>query len=131
MDLRPLLDGQATLAGVRAAFLEQAAKTGPDDVFVLYLAGRGLALDGRYHFLALEGIEGPGVFTHVLLAGLHGGADATGNQNQEIEVSELADYLDREVPRVSQERFGYAIFPMRDLQGQSFTIGRVGGAPPP
>jgi hypothetical protein len=226
VDVRPLLDAQATLAGIRAAFLEQAAKTGPDDVFVLYLAGHGLALDGRYHFLpwdlvysngealragslneeglrdllarvqarkvlvvldscysggalagaadpgprlagvarggenqgmalraaidrlkdqtgravlarsrpdqvALEGIEGHGVFTHVLLAGLHGEADAKGNRNQEIEVSELADYLEREVPRVSQERFGYAMFPMRDLQGQSFTIGRAAGVPPP
>ena len=226
VDVRALLDEQATLAGIRAAFLEQAAKTGPDDVFVLYLAGHGLALDGRFHFLpwdlvysngealragslneeglrdllarvqarkvlvvldacysggalagvtdpgprlaglarggenpgmdlraaidrlkdqtgravlasskpdqiALEGIEAHGVFTYVLLAGLHGEADAKGNRNQEIEVSELADYLEREVPRVSQERFGYAMFPMRDLQGQSFTIGRAGGTTAP
>ncbi len=51
VEVRVLPDAQATRAGIRAAFAEQAAKTGPDDVFLLFLAGHGLALDGRYLFL--------------------------------------------------------------------------------
>ncbi|HYN78943.1 MAG TPA: hypothetical protein VES73_14270, partial [Lamprocystis sp. (in: g-proteobacteria)] len=88
--------------------------------------GRAVITSSAPGQLALEGVEGHGVFTLVLLAGLRGAADAAGNDDRETGVSELADYLEREVPRVSRERFGYAMFPMRNLQYQSFAIGRTG-----
>jgi WD40 repeat protein len=46
-----LFDDQATLAGVEAAFREVAQALKPHDVFMLYIAGHGVTLDGRYYFL--------------------------------------------------------------------------------
>ncbi|MDD2776656.1 MAG: caspase family protein [Gallionella sp.] len=49
-----LLDKQATLANIEAAFAALKPQVQPQDVFVLYLAGHGKALDGTYHFLPWE-----------------------------------------------------------------------------
>ncbi len=212
IEIRSLVNEQATLDGIRTAFMAMAEKAGPEDVFVLFLAGHGLVQDGRYHFIpwdlkysnrkalesgslheerlrdllaqvqarkslvvidscyagkalrggtllaalrggealetkaaidrlmaktgrailasaaerqfALEGLDGHGVFTHVLLEGLRGRADLLGNRNHTIETGELADYLEEEVPRISRKVWGYEQHPMRDLQGQSFPIGQ-------
>ena len=49
-----LFDDKATMKGIESAF--QAAKeiVRTQDVFVLYLAGHGVTLDGRYYFLPQE-----------------------------------------------------------------------------
>ena len=49
--VKPLLNDQATLNGIDAAFKELAGKIEEHDVFVLYLAGHGTTLDGEYHFI--------------------------------------------------------------------------------
>jgi uncharacterized caspase-like protein len=46
-----LFDEQATMAELEAAFVRMGAQTSPNDIFVLYLAGHGMTLDGRYHFI--------------------------------------------------------------------------------
>jgi uncharacterized caspase-like protein len=46
-----LFDEQATIAELEAAFARVAAQTSSSDVFMLYLAGHGTTLDGRYHFI--------------------------------------------------------------------------------
>jgi WD40 repeat protein len=51
---RALRDQQATRANIEAAAKELAALARPDDVFVIYLAGHGTALDGEYYFLPWE-----------------------------------------------------------------------------
>ena len=51
VDVTLLSDREATLAGIEAAFDQVAGRTQAHDVFVLYMAGHGLALDGSYHFL--------------------------------------------------------------------------------
>jgi WD40 repeat protein len=50
-DIRTLTDKAATLEGINAAFVQISEKIKQSDVFVLYLAGHGMALDGNYHFL--------------------------------------------------------------------------------
>ncbi len=54
--LRTVYDAQATRAGIEAAFNEAAAAVGPDDVFLLYLAGHGVAneADGDYYYLPVD-----------------------------------------------------------------------------
>ena len=46
-----LFDDRATRSGFESAFREAASTIAPQDVFVLYLAGHGLTIDGRYYFL--------------------------------------------------------------------------------
>jgi uncharacterized caspase-like protein len=47
----PLFDDQATLKGLESAFRDAKATVAAQDVFMLYLAGHGVTLDGRYYFL--------------------------------------------------------------------------------
>jgi len=47
-------DDQATLPGLEAAFAKLAGSVKTNDVFVFYLAGHGVTLDGSYHFLPVD-----------------------------------------------------------------------------
>jgi WD40 repeat protein len=49
-----LTDDQASTEGLERAFKEFASEVRPRDVFVLYVAGHGKTLDGRYHFIPHE-----------------------------------------------------------------------------
>jgi WD40 repeat protein len=46
-----LYNARVTLMHLDEAFQEVAAKVAPQDVFIFYLAGHGVTLDGRYYFL--------------------------------------------------------------------------------
>lgn len=76
--------------------------------------------------VAYEGYEQHGVFTYALLAGLRGAADRPerdGRRDQVITIDELSDYVEKEVPRITLQRFHKEIFPMRSVEGHSFPIG--------
>jgi hypothetical protein len=47
---------------------------------------------------ALEGWKGRGLFTWVLLEGLRGAADASGDRS--VDTVDLADYLNSQVPAI-------------------------------
>jgi WD40 repeat protein len=49
-----LFDEQVTRAELEAVFGRVAAQTSPQDMFLLYLAGHGVTLDGRYYFIPQE-----------------------------------------------------------------------------
>ncbi|MBU0730090.1 MAG: caspase family protein [Proteobacteria bacterium] len=49
-----LYDAKATSQGVLEAINQIAQKAQSNDVFMLYLAGHGITLDGRYHFLPVD-----------------------------------------------------------------------------
>lgn len=92
--------------------------------------GRTVLASATEQQYALEGLDGHGVFTHVLLRGLRGAADSGGAAADGlIETGELALFLEREVPRASLQRWQYEQYPMHELQGQSFPIARTGAAP--
>jgi len=46
-----LFDDQVTIKGLEQAFRQVKETIVPQDVFMLYLAGHGVTLDGRYYFL--------------------------------------------------------------------------------
>jgi uncharacterized caspase-like protein len=51
VEIKLLTDAQVTRRGIDAAFAEIGSKTKVSDVFVLYLAGHGKTVDGRYYFI--------------------------------------------------------------------------------
>jgi WD40 repeat protein/uncharacterized caspase-like protein len=51
VDVKLLTDAEVTRDKLDAAFREIAGKAQPSDVFVLYLAGHGKTVDGRYYFV--------------------------------------------------------------------------------
>ena len=70
--------------------------------------------------VAMEGYEGHGIFTYILVEGLSGKADADGDGY--ITLQELSSYTDREVPTRSFEKWGYEQIPQRVLFKQDFPI---------
>ena len=48
---KTIFDAQATSAGVEQAFSDLGQKVRPEDVFVLFMAGHGKTMDGRFYFI--------------------------------------------------------------------------------
>ncbi len=69
---------------------------------------------------AMEGYNGHGIFTYVLLEGLGGKADS--NNDGYVSLSELANYVESEVPNRSYDKWGYEQVPMKDLRKQDFPL---------
>jgi WD40 repeat protein len=69
---------------------------------------------------ALEGQEGHGLFTWVLLQGLDGKADV--RHNGYISTVDLAGYVDDEVPKMAEKLFKLKQFPNLHNAGQAFPI---------
>lgn len=72
---------------------------------------------------ALEGYQGHGLFTYVLTEGLKGKADK--GKTGYIRTTELADYVDNEVPILAEKVFKRAQYPTISISGQAFPIGKV------
>jgi uncharacterized caspase-like protein len=51
VEVTEVLDDQASFMGIDKAFQKVAPSVQTSDVFILYLAGHGITLDSRYHFL--------------------------------------------------------------------------------
>jgi WD40 repeat protein len=73
---------------------------------------------------AMEGQDGHGLFTWVVLQGLAGGADLY--HNGSIETIDLANYIAHELPRLAEERFKHSQTPTLNNAGQSFKIVSTG-----
>jgi len=71
---------------------------------------------------ALEGYQGHGVFTFTLLQALSGLADKKGNNDGQISINELAEFIGDQVPKITLQKWGKEQFPMQSLQGRSFPI---------
>jgi WD40 repeat protein len=72
---------------------------------------------------ALEGYKGHGLFTYVVAEGLKGKADK--GKTGYVKTTELADYVDNEVPTLAEKIFKKAQYPTISISGQAFPIGRV------
>lgn len=69
---------------------------------------------------AMEGYNGHGVFTYVLLDGLAGNADSDGDGF--VTLTELSSYVENQVPELSYEKWGYEQVPQKELRRQDFPI---------
>ncbi len=72
---------------------------------------------------ALEGYQGHGLFTFVLAEGLNGKADK--GKSGFVKTTELADYVDNEVPVLAEKIFKRAQYPTISISGMGFPIGQV------
>ena len=70
---------------------------------------------------ALEGYKGHGVFTYALLDAM-GRADT--DSDGLIEVTQLASFVDAEVPEISQKAFNFRQIPQMKLVGSNFPLVR-------
>ncbi len=87
------------------------------------LSGRVVLAAAGDRRMALESPDNQrGIFTGTLIRGLQGDADI--NRNGLVEVGELADYVEKEVSRISLELFKVEQFPMRETHGQNFPVSR-------
>ena len=66
---------------------------------------------------AMEGYNGHGIFTYVILEGLAGKADL--NKDGYVSLSELSQYAEDKVPDYSYAKWGYEQYPQVDLRKQS------------
>ncbi|MBR5965944.1 MAG: caspase family protein [Treponema sp.] len=69
---------------------------------------------------AMEGYNGHGIFTYVLLEALNGKADR--NKDGYLTLNELASYIEEQVPELSYKKWGYEQVPMKELRKQDFPL---------
>ena len=72
---------------------------------------------------ALEGYQGHGLFTWALVQGLQGKADK--GKTGYVRTTDLAAYVEDEVPNLAEKIFKRAQFPTVSISGQGFPVGRV------
>jgi WD40 repeat protein len=72
---------------------------------------------------ALEGYNGHGLFTWVMVEGLRGAADA--DKDGFVKTLELADYIDNEVPLIAERVFKHRQYPIVSPSGQGFPLSRT------
>lgn len=121
--------GSLTLAGLRGvdAALAQSAAVAR----LTRATGRTILSAATDTEPALEGYRGHGVLTYALLDGFNA-ADANGNGT--IEVTELAAFVDAQVPDISTRAFGFRQVPQMSIRGSDFPVARqlkvlAGGEP--
>jgi WD40 repeat protein len=201
VEVRTVLDGEATAEKLDGVFTELGKRVRPQDVFVFFLAGHGKTVDARFYFLpqdfryagedsipkkgvgqnqlqdwfsrikaqksvllfdacesgslvgdkfamrgieektavdrmtramgrtvltattdskpAIEGYRGHGVFTYALLAGLNA-ADTNGDGV--IDVTELAQYVDQQLPELTFDAFRLRQVPQMSIVGSNFPL---------
>ncbi len=201
VETRLLTDAEVTPEKFEAVLSEIGAKARPQDTFVMFVAGHGKTVDGRYYYLphdfryrdetsfaasgigqsqfqdwlsrvkaqrsvllfdtcesgsltedrlalrgveravamekmtaamgrttiaaasddkpALEGYKGHGVFTYAILSGL---SAADRNGDGKVDVLELIQYLDQEVPDLSNRAFKFRQIPQTKFSGNNFAL---------
>ena len=87
--------------------------------------GRATIMASSEDQAAMEGYKGHGVFTWSLIEAINGAADAHGNKNRETSINEIAEFVTKEVPKITMDQWQYEQFPMHNLSGSSFPLGLV------
>ncbi|MFC1856713.1 caspase family protein [Thermodesulfobacteriota bacterium] len=87
--------------------------------------GRAIIVAAKDGQPALEGYQGHGVFTYVLLNAFKEADNSFGNRDQQTSIFEIAAYIDENVPEITYKQFGYEQIPQVNMQGRDFPIGVV------
>jgi hypothetical protein len=72
-----------------------------------------------------NGYKGYSIFTRILVDGLEGLADDGITKDGFVKTSELVNYVDNELPKVSSDKFKYEQFPTNNSSGQPFSVSKV------
>jgi WD40 repeat protein len=110
--------GNAVQLASRAAEDKSALST------LVRVSNRAVIVASSGATIALEGHEGHGIFTWVVLDALDK-ADYDGNGM--VDVSDIAMHVRRWVPEISERRFNYRMVPMQDTPGNPFPVARPAG----
>ena len=86
------------------------------------VSGRAVIAATADEKMALEGEGQHGVFTFALLRALEGAADK--DRDGLVSVSEIAEYIDEQVPAITKRKWGYEQFPMMETRGSVFPLVR-------
>jgi hypothetical protein len=86
-------------------------------------SGRAIITASSETQYALEGYEGHGAFTYTLLQAFEEGDDNSDNQ---LQLSEIAKYVKRELPKITEEKWDYKQEPQVALSGADFPVAQVG-----
>ena len=86
-------------------------------------SGRAIITASSETQYALEGYEGHGAFTYTLLQAFENGDDNSDNQ---LQLSEIAKYVKRELPKITEEKWDYKQEPQVALSGADFPLAQVG-----
>lgn len=86
-------------------------------------SGRAIITASSETQYALEGYEGHGAFTYTLLQAFENGDDNSDNQ---LQLSEIAKYVKRELPKITEEKWSYKQEPQVALSGADFPLAQVG-----
>ncbi|WP_193367908.1 caspase family protein [Pelagibius marinus] len=81
-------------------------------------SGRAVLAASSARQEALEGYQGHGLFTWVLLKAVAESDKRFGNGNELVDIGELNSYLSEEVPKLSKQVFGRAQVPMGTVSGK-------------
>ena len=82
--------------------------------------GRATIVASSKNQSALEGYNGHGAFTWILLEGMKGKAADKGSK---ITINTLATFIEEELPKLTYQKWGYEQVPQKTLQGMDFQIG--------
>jgi len=86
---------------------------------VALMSGRAVLAASNSKEMAMDGYKNHGVFTYALLEGLR---SADGDAQGEILITRLAEYVQRYVPEMTQEKWGIRQRPLSKVEGEPFPI---------
>lgn len=70
--------------------------------------------------VALEGYEGHGAFSYIMLEGMRGKA---ANSKGQVTVNSLVSFIEAALPELTYKKWGYEQIPQKSLVGEDFQIG--------
>ncbi|HYW44788.1 MAG TPA: caspase family protein [Bryobacteraceae bacterium] len=88
---------------------------------VALMSGRAVLAASYSGQMAMDGYQNHGVFTYALLDGLR---QAEVNSQGEILITRLAEFVQSQVPRLTEQKWGVRQLPLSRIDGEPFPIAR-------